>query len=443
MAVYDRADGNEPDVLRFPQAAHAADELKQASELRGRIFNVHVRRATLGGLTPENTHPFAMGNYTFGHNGTVIAYPRLLEPGVPSPAGETDSEAIFNYLMHVLRPRRRAGLAAAGVSAVVARSAFSGLNFLFSDGERLYAYQLGIFSLHWLARPGQLLVASERVTEERWHTVRQDVLLTLDPHRLDEPHAERLLGDALVDRARDRPARGADAPPRRRAWRLRRRARGQGRRRRGRVSRRFLRARQPGGGRGAGPQAAARGTGGAGPPRREQRVVQTRDIDHAEAEARAAAEAGETVAAMGGDGLLRPVAGVLRGQDSARSRSSRAGGATTIARVLGIPTDPTEAARLAVEGDERLFDVAEVDGRPFLGIASFGFDSDANRIANEAKLRRGNLVYLYAALRALAAWKPARFTVTVDGERHELSGYSVAVANSRPTAAGCTWRHRP
>ena len=87
------------------------------------------------------------------------------------------------------------------MSAVVARSAFSGLNFLFSDGERLYAYRLGIFDLHWLARPGQLLVASERVTEERWHTVAQDVLLTLDPDRLDEPHAERLLGDALVERA--------------------------------------------------------------------------------------------------------------------------------------------------------------------------------------------------------------------------------------------------
>ena len=33
-----------------------------------------------------------------------------------------------------------------------------------------------------------------------------------------------------------------------------------------------------------------------------------------------------------------------------------------------------------------------------MGIASFGFDSDANRIANEAKLVKGNAVYLYAAL---------------------------------------------
>ena len=69
--------------------------------------------------------------------------------------------------------------------------------------------------------------------------------------------------------------------------------------------------------------------------------------------------------------------------------------------------DPVEAARTAVEGSERLIDVAEVDGNPYLGIASFGFDSDANRIANEAKLVRGNLVYLYAALRR-RSWPGSR-----------------------------------
>ena len=165
------------------------------------------------------------------------------------------------------------------------------------------------------------------------------------------------------------------------------------------------------------------------------RVVRTRDVDHARDEAAHAASAGETVAAIGGDGLLRPIAAALAGTDSALAIIP-GGRGNDYARVLGIPTEPTAAARLAVEGEARPFDLAEVDGRPYLGIASFGFDSDANRIANEAKVIRGNVVYLYAALRALAAWKPAGFTVTVDGERHELSGYSVAVANSRAYGGG-------
>jgi YegS/Rv2252/BmrU family lipid kinase len=104
--------------------------------------------------------------------------------------------------------------------------------------------------------------------------------------------------------------------------------------------------------------------------------------------------------------------------------------------VLGVPTDPAKAARAAVQGTERLLDVADVDGTAFMGIASFGFDSDANRMANEARLVKGNAVYLYAALRALAAWKPAHFTVTVDGERHEITGFTVAVGNSKAYGGG-------
>jgi YegS/Rv2252/BmrU family lipid kinase len=165
------------------------------------------------------------------------------------------------------------------------------------------------------------------------------------------------------------------------------------------------------------------------------RTVTTRSTEHAAEEAARAAAQGETVAALSGDGLLRPLAGALKGTASALAVIP-CGRGNDLARVLGIPTDPAEAAQLAVDGPEKLLDVAEVDGTPFVGIASFGFDSEANRIANEAKFVRGNAVYLYAALRALAAWKPAAFTVTVDGERHDASGYSVAVGNSKAYGGG-------
>jgi YegS/Rv2252/BmrU family lipid kinase len=167
----------------------------------------------------------------------------------------------------------------------------------------------------------------------------------------------------------------------------------------------------------------------------QQRTVTTRSIDHAYQEALKAADESETVVALGGDGLLRPLAGGLKGTGSALAIVP-CGRGNDLARVLGIPTDPDEAARLAVEGEERLLDVANVEGTPYMGIASFGLDSDANRIANEAKLVKGNAVYVYAAVRALAAWKPANFTVTVDGEPHRFSGYSVAVGNSKAYGGG-------
>ena len=199
MAVYERAEGEEPRCIRFPQAAYADGNFHGATESRGRMFNAHVRRATMGGLSMENTHPFCMGSYSFSHNGTILDFSALLGAGVRSPAGQTDSEHFFNLLLseldlaHVVASLRRT------VATIVQRSPFSGLNFLFSDGERLYAYRLGIFELHWLARLGQLLVASEVSTpEEHWHTVQQDVLLTLDPSDLEAPHAQRLIGDELL-----------------------------------------------------------------------------------------------------------------------------------------------------------------------------------------------------------------------------------------------------
>jgi predicted glutamine amidotransferase len=203
MAVYERANGLDPRCVRFPEAAFADDAFLDATGIAGRIFNVHVRRATMGGLAPENTHPFCLGSYSFGHNGTILRYPRLLEhPSVTRPAGETDSEAFFNFLMTVYDAGDPIGSLRKAIRTTVERSPFSGLNFLFSDGDRLFAYRLGLFELHWLQRPGQLLVASERVTDEQWHTVQQDVLLVLDPDDLEAPHAERLLGDELIAQAR-------------------------------------------------------------------------------------------------------------------------------------------------------------------------------------------------------------------------------------------------
>jgi predicted glutamine amidotransferase len=202
MAVYARAEGAEPQLVRFPEAAYADDEFVAATELRGRIFNVHVRRATMGELSLENTHPFCLGSYTLGHNGTIVRYPRLLTPEMRRPEGDTDSEHLFNLLMHDFDPGDPVKSLRHTMERAVRCSPFSGLNILFSDGERLYAYRLGLFELHWLARPGQLLVASEEVTDEPgWHSVQQDVLLTLDPNDLEEPHAERLLGDELLEQA--------------------------------------------------------------------------------------------------------------------------------------------------------------------------------------------------------------------------------------------------
>lgn len=165
------------------------------------------------------------------------------------------------------------------------------------------------------------------------------------------------------------------------------------------------------------------------------RALTSRSGAHAVELAEGVVEGGEeTVVAVGGDGHVASIAGVLRASDTELAVVP-AGRGNDLARVLGIPGEPVAAVELALGGAARAIDVGEVDGAPFLGIASLGFDSDANRIANESRLR-GNAVYLYAALKALAGWRHARFEVTVDGERHAFTGYTVAVGNSKAYGGG-------
>ncbi|MDQ6842606.1 MAG: diacylglycerol kinase family lipid kinase [Actinomycetota bacterium] len=165
------------------------------------------------------------------------------------------------------------------------------------------------------------------------------------------------------------------------------------------------------------------------------RVEFTRTLEHAGELALAAATADETAVAFGGDGLVAAVAGALKHSDAVIGLLP-GGRGNDLARTLGIPLEPRAACAVLASGVVRSLDLGEVDGRTFIGIASCGFDSDANRIANATRVVRGNLVYLYAAVAALAHWKPASFELTLDGEHRAFTGYSVALANSRSYGGG-------
>jgi YegS/Rv2252/BmrU family lipid kinase len=166
----------------------------------------------------------------------------------------------------------------------------------------------------------------------------------------------------------------------------------------------------------------------------EPRPVMTENIEHGRREARDAAERGDRVLVMSGDGLIGQVGGELANTGTTMGIVP-GGRGNDLARVLGIPADVEEAAGIIAAGETREIDVGEANGRRFLCIASCGFDSEANRIANESRIS-GPLVYAYAALRALAAWKPARFTLSVDGEDVEIVGYTIAAANSKAYGGG-------
>lgn len=166
----------------------------------------------------------------------------------------------------------------------------------------------------------------------------------------------------------------------------------------------------------------------------EFRVQRTRGLEHGVEQALLAIEAGEVPVVMGGDGLVGAVGGAMAGAETPLGIIP-GGRGNDLARVLGISEEPEEAVETIAAGHTRAIDVGEANGHRFLGIASAGFESEANRIANESRLR-GNLVYAWAALRTLARWKPVRFTVRAGDERIRFTGCSVSAANSRAYGGG-------
>jgi YegS/Rv2252/BmrU family lipid kinase len=159
------------------------------------------------------------------------------------------------------------------------------------------------------------------------------------------------------------------------------------------------------------------------------RVVRTTGLEQGVEQALIAVEAGEVPVVMSGDGLVGAVGGAMAGSETPLGIVP-GGRGNDLARVLGIPKEPEAAIDVVLAGHAREIDVGEANGEPFLGIVSVGFDSQCNELANRTTWLRGNLVYAYSALRTLVGWKPAGFTIAVDGRRTRVSGYSISVANS-------------
>ena len=99
-------------VIKEPEPAANSRWVRFISEnaIPARVVIAHVRDATRGAHTMENTHPFrrALGKRThlFAHNGTLEDIEGRYDPRAQHfrPIGETDSELAFCVLLTQLKP---------------------------------------------------------------------------------------------------------------------------------------------------------------------------------------------------------------------------------------------------------------------------------------------------------------------------------------------------
>jgi predicted glutamine amidotransferase len=97
IGSYDEND--KPVISKQPLAAYEDQQFaREAREVNSHTFVAHVRYASNGGLTPQNTHPFEQAGRLFAHNGVIGDVDELdaqLGDARELVKGETDSERYF------------------------------------------------------------------------------------------------------------------------------------------------------------------------------------------------------------------------------------------------------------------------------------------------------------------------------------------------------------
>lgn len=151
-------------------------------------------------------------------------------------------------------------------------------------------------------------------------------------------------------------------------------------------------------------------------------------LQHAVDLATVAAERGDVVLAVGGDGTVGALAGAMV-RTGGTLGIVPVGRGNDFARQLNIPADTAALARSLHDAEPRIVDVIDVDGRVVVGSVYAGIDAVANGYFNRARIL-GGVAYHYAAARALAGWRAVSYRVTIDGTPHDLRGYTVVAANS-------------
>ncbi len=196
-----------PPILdKQPLAAWTDAEFHTAAhELRGTTFTAHVRYASTGGHTVENTHPFLQDGRLFAHNGVVQGLDQLDRRLADVQAGrlvrgDTDSERLFALV--TAETGRSGGDVTAGLLAAIGwvcrTLPLYAVNLVLSTATDLWALRYpATHELYVLRRPaggtgGPFDVRSARIRARSGELADRPVVIVAS-ERMDDDPAWRLL----------------------------------------------------------------------------------------------------------------------------------------------------------------------------------------------------------------------------------------------------------
>lgn len=184
----------EPGVFRDVLPAWSDPNLRSlARQVRSGLFLAHVRASTGAATSRNNCHPFAVGRWSFMHNGQIGGYDRLrrrVDMMIPDELydhrkGATDSEALFLLALAEgmdADPRGAMLRAAARLERLSRESGAAPhmrLTAAFSDGARLFAVRYAsddeaptLYHRYSPSLRGRALVSEPlEANEGDWHSI--------------------------------------------------------------------------------------------------------------------------------------------------------------------------------------------------------------------------------------------------------------------------------
>ncbi len=158
-------------------------------------------------------------------------------------------------------------------------------------------------------------------------------------------------------------------------------------------------------------------------------LVRTERPRHASELARRAIDEGcELVVAVGGDGTMNEIAGVVAGTRATLGLVP-CGSGDGLGRHLGIHGTFAHALGILRRGEPRLIDTGLADGHPFFTVAGLGFEAHIAEKFNWLE-RRGFWRYVTTSADALRNWQPETYAIEHARGRETVTAFTLAVGNS-------------
>lgn len=198
----------EPGLYRDVYPAWSDPNLRSiCAQVQSGAFLAHVRASTGAATSRNNCHPFAVGRWSFMHNGQVGGFDgfrRMADMGIPDALyphrkGATDSEVLFLYALDAGLDRDPVGAMCVALARLEAMSRAHGTtphiraSAAWSDGARLFALRCSTDHLapsvyyRWSDSRGGWAVVSEplEVGQEGWTELPAGHVAVFEGERVD------------------------------------------------------------------------------------------------------------------------------------------------------------------------------------------------------------------------------------------------------------------